>query len=142
MTSGRLVLKGLQLRESGKVCPRMELNKLGRRRGRVWTPRGRILLIQMKIFGSRRFPWALFAVMLLSGLQAACNSVSQTRETSAQPQTSMPTRMKIDVSKLGPQVGERVPDFSLKDQAGKTWTLRSIMGPKGAMLVFVRSADW
>ncbi len=53
-----------------------------------------------------------------------------------------PTRRKIDVSKLGPQVGERVPDFSLKDQQGKTWTLPSIMGPKGAMLVFVRSADW
>ena len=53
-----------------------------------------------------------------------------------------PTRTKIDVSKLGPQVGERVPDFSLKDQHGKTWTLPSIMGPKGAMLVFVRSADW
>lgn len=51
-------------------------------------------------------------------------------------------REKIDVSKLGPQVGERVPDFSLKDQSGNTQTLQSIMGPKGAMLVFVRSADW
>ena len=51
-------------------------------------------------------------------------------------------RQKIDVSKLGPQVGERVPDFSLPDQNGKTQTLQSIMGPKGAMLVFVRSADW
>ena len=53
-----------------------------------------------------------------------------------------PTRTKIDVSKLGPQVGERVPDFSLQDQHGKTWTLQSIMGPKGAMLVFLRSAEW
>jgi hypothetical protein len=49
---------------------------------------------------------------------------------------------KIDVGKLGPQVGERVPDFTLPDQSGKTWTLQSIMGPKGAMLVFYRSADW
>ncbi len=49
---------------------------------------------------------------------------------------------KIDVSRLGPQVGERVPDFALADQNGKTWTLQSIMGPKGAMLVFFRSADW
>ena len=48
----------------------------------------------------------------------------------------------VDVSKLGPQVGERVPDFSLKDQNGKSWTLESVMGPKGAMLVFLRSADW
>jgi cytochrome oxidase Cu insertion factor (SCO1/SenC/PrrC family) len=49
---------------------------------------------------------------------------------------------RIDVSKLGPQVGERVPDFSLKDQNGKARTLQSLMGSKGAMLVFVRSADW
>ena len=53
-----------------------------------------------------------------------------------------PQRTKIDVSKLGPQVGERIPDFSLKDQNGNTQTLRSIMGSKGAMVVFVRSADW
>jgi len=51
-------------------------------------------------------------------------------------------RQRFDVSKLGPQVGERVPDFSLTDQNGKAWTLQSIMGPKGAMLVFFRSADW
>ncbi len=57
-------------------------------------------------------------------------------------QAASPARTKIDVSKLGPQVGERVPDFSLKDQTGKTQTPQSIMGPKGAMLVFVRSADW
>jgi cytochrome oxidase Cu insertion factor (SCO1/SenC/PrrC family) len=49
---------------------------------------------------------------------------------------------RIEVSKLGPQVGQHVPDFSLKDQNGKTQTLQSIMGPKGAMLVFIRSADW
>ena len=59
------------------------------------------------------------------------------------PSGTQPTaRPKIDVSKLGPQVGDRVPDFSLNDQNGKTWTLQSIMGPKGAMLVFFRSADW
>jgi hypothetical protein len=51
-------------------------------------------------------------------------------------------RQKVDVSKLGPQVGERVPDFSLPDQTGRTRNLQSIMGPRGAMLVFFRSADW
>ena len=56
------------------------------------------------------------------------------------PQAPLPTR--IDISKVGPQIGQRVPDFNLKDQAGKPWTLQSIMGPKGAMLVFFRSADW
>lgn len=51
-------------------------------------------------------------------------------------------RQKVDVSKLGPQVGQRVPEFALKDQNGRTQTLQSIAGPRGAMLVFVRSADW
>jgi hypothetical protein len=49
---------------------------------------------------------------------------------------------RIDVSELGPQVGEVVPDFSLPDQTGAIRTRESIMGPSGAMLVFVRSADW
>jgi hypothetical protein len=52
------------------------------------------------------------------------------------------TRTRIDVSKLGPQVGERVPDFTLLDQNGKEQTLQSIMGRRGAMVVFLRSADW
>ena len=50
--------------------------------------------------------------------------------------------MQVDVSKLGPQVGERVPDFTLRDQTGKEQTLQSIMERRGAMVVFVRSADW
>jgi len=69
--------------------------------------------------------------MLLAGLLMQVAGSAQTAP-----------RQKIDVSKLGPQVGESVPDFSLNDQNGKTRTLQSIMGPKGAMLVFIRSADW
>jgi hypothetical protein len=49
---------------------------------------------------------------------------------------------EIDVTTLGPQVGEFVPEFSLPDQKGEIWTRDSIMGPSGAMLVFVRSAEW
>ncbi len=44
--------------------------------------------------------------------------------------------------KTGPDVGQQVPAFSAKDQEGRNQTLKSIMGPKGAMLVFFRSADW
>jgi len=51
-------------------------------------------------------------------------------------------RQRVDVSTLGPRVGERVPDFSLPDQTGKIRNLQSIMGPRGAMIVFYRSADW
>jgi hypothetical protein len=42
----------------------------------------------------------------------------------------------------GPAVGQPVPDFRLQDQNGQFQTLRSILGPKGALLVFFRSADW
>ena len=49
---------------------------------------------------------------------------------------------RIDVARLGPQVGQVVPDFRLQDGQGKVWTRDSIMGPKGAMLVFSRSVDW
>ena len=74
----------------------------------------------------RRVMWSLLALLVIS-----LESVY-----SQQP------REKVDLSKLGPQVGQRVPDFSLTDQFGKVQTLTSIMGPKGAMLVFFRSADW
>ena len=45
-------------------------------------------------------------------------------------------------AKTGPAVGEAVPAFSATDQTGRTQTLASVMGAKGAMLVFFRSADW
>lgn len=49
---------------------------------------------------------------------------------------------KFDPAKIGPQVGQRVSDFSAPDQKGQPRTLQSILGPKGAILVFNRSADW
>lgn len=52
--------------------------------------------------------------------------------TFAQPATEGP----------GPSVGARVPDFRLSDQSGAPRNLQSLMGPKGLMLVFFRSADW
>jgi hypothetical protein len=44
--------------------------------------------------------------------------------------------------KTGPAVGQAVPEFSAKDQNSREYTLKSLMGPKGLMLVFFRSADW
>jgi hypothetical protein len=42
----------------------------------------------------------------------------------------------------GPAVGAKVPGFQLSDQTGASHSLESLMGPKGLMLVFFRSADW
>ncbi len=60
--------------------------------------------------------------------------------TAQQPAGS--ARQRINVSALGLRVGQRVPDFALMDQDGRERTLQSVMGPRGAMIVFVRSADW
>jgi peroxiredoxin len=48
----------------------------------------------------------------------------------------------VDVATLGPQVGQRLPAFSLPDQHGRPRTIESLMGRSGLMLVFSRSADW
>lgn len=48
----------------------------------------------------------------------------------------------VDTSTIGPRVGATVPPIAGVDQFGKPQTLSSIYGPKGAMLVFFRSADW
>ena len=48
----------------------------------------------------------------------------------------------VNVEAMGPKVGEHLPPFTLNDQTGKSRTLESIAGPKGAMIVFFRSADW
>lgn len=47
-----------------------------------------------------------------------------------------------DGYKTGPEIGEKVPDFALADQHGRTRTLNELMGPNGLLLVFSRSADW
>jgi hypothetical protein len=42
----------------------------------------------------------------------------------------------------GPALGARVPEFEATDQNGESRKLTSLLGPKGAILVFYRSADW
>jgi len=48
----------------------------------------------------------------------------------------------LNLRTVGPQVGSKVPSFTLPDQTGQSRTLESLMGPKGMILVFFRSADW
>jgi peroxiredoxin len=45
-------------------------------------------------------------------------------------------------SEVGLRAGQKAPDFSARDQFGKTQTLDSLRGPKGTVLLFYRSADW
>jgi cytochrome oxidase Cu insertion factor (SCO1/SenC/PrrC family) len=83
----------------------------------------------------RRTNWnvtMLVAAVALLLVAPAPSAIDQT------PAPSSPS----DVQKLGPQVGSRVPAFTLLDQNGQSRTLASLIGPKGMMLVFFRSADW
>lgn len=93
----------------------------------ILRPGGRVH--SLRVFGS-----GLVAIVLGLCTVAVAPAAAQPRAAAA--------RTKIDVSKLGPQVGQTVPDFRLQDQNGKVWTRSSIMGPKGALLLFYRSADW
>lgn len=46
-------------------------------------------------------------------------------------------------SMTGLKVGEKVPDFTLKDQNGKEHSLKGLLAKEGTtVLVFYRSANW
>ena len=44
--------------------------------------------------------------------------------------------------RTGPDIGARIPNFEAQDQHGRAQTFASLRGPKGLVLMFVRSADW
>jgi hypothetical protein len=47
-----------------------------------------------------------------------------------------------DGYQTGPEIGQKVPDFTLADQHGQIRALSDLTGPNGLLLVFSRSADW
>ncbi|MGH7369261.1 MAG: hypothetical protein ACREIN_00055 [Candidatus Methylomirabilaceae bacterium] len=42
----------------------------------------------------------------------------------------------------GLAVGDTVPHFQAPDQHGRLRSFETIRGPRGAFIVFIRSADW
>jgi hypothetical protein len=42
----------------------------------------------------------------------------------------------------GPNINEKVPEFSLADQDGIFKSLTEMVGENGALLIFFRSASW
>ena len=45
-------------------------------------------------------------------------------------------------SEVGLRAGQKAPEFSARDQFGKTQNLETLRGSKGTVLLFYRSADW
>jgi len=74
---------------------------------------------------------------LVLGLVLFAFGVTEARQPQAG--TAAP---KFDVEGMGPKVGASLPDFTLRDQRGEPHSLKSLLGPRGALIVFFRSADW
>jgi len=45
-------------------------------------------------------------------------------------------------AEYGPPIGAAMPAFEAPDQNGQVHTLKDLLGPNGAAIVFYRSADW
>ena len=43
---------------------------------------------------------------------------------------------------VGPAVGDAIPRFEARDQAGRLRSFDDLTGPNGLLLLFFRSADW
>ena len=52
-------------------------------------------------------------------------------------------KIDLDLSfSTGPEIGEKVPEFSLLDQFGELRSLKDLLDKNGAVLNLYRSADW
>jgi len=50
--------------------------------------------------------------------------------------------VSMEPMSIGLAVGQKAPDFSLRDQQGNIQTLDTLKGANGTVLLFFRSADW
>ncbi|MBM3813060.1 MAG: hypothetical protein FJW20_15670 [Acidimicrobiia bacterium] len=84
-------------------------------------------------------------VFLAAGAWAAALLVPAVvpAQTPAQTRTKLHPVPALDANmKTGPALGKHIPKFSLPDQNGRMRNFENLKGPKGLVLLFVRSADW
>lgn len=60
----------------------------------------------------------------------------------AGPAEEAPAPESVPVERRGIAVGEKAPPLDATDQLGAMRSLESMAGPRGLVLLFVRSADW
>ena len=70
------------------------------------------------------------AVLFLTGLSAVVSG----QDNPSANQTLAPS--------VGLEIGQEAPAFALPDQFGHQHTNETLKGPKGAAILFFRSADW
>lgn len=94
----------------------------------------------------RKTPWARgaagAAISLALFVPAAATTGSAVGGPSVIGATQGTASATVDIDKLGPQVGDKMPDFTLPDQHNEEHSLKSLLGPNGVVIVFFRSADW
>ena len=92
----------------------------------------------------------VFAILVALPLAAGCNRNEPPRPDATVPAVG-PAEPGSRVTEAkptppddgpGPAVGEKAPDFRLKDQYGQIRSLEGILESGSAALVFYRSADW
>ncbi|HBY59065.1 MAG TPA: hypothetical protein DEH78_04545 [Solibacterales bacterium] len=59
------------------------------------------------------------------------------QETRKRPLPDLDRNMKT-----GPAIASKIPRFDIGDHLGRRQSFESLRGPKGLVLLFVRSADW
>lgn len=92
---------------------------------------------------SRRHPALVLGLVVSAAIALSAAQASPPAAPRPAPAPGQaPAPALPDVTRIGPQVGETIPAFSLVDQQGATRTLASLRGSEGLMLVFFRSADW
>ena len=85
----------------------------------------------------KQMVWTIVFTTGLLLTEAAMGQVPAAGPSTPQHQAKMPPPIST-----GPEVGQKIPSFRLPDQNGRMQDLKSVMGPKGAMVVMFRSADW
>ena len=85
------------------------------------------------------FSFIIFLFLLYLPLPVEAQQHAETRKQDPVFDRWDPTDSNM---KTGPAVGESIPDFEAADQNGKSTSFQDIVGPKGAVILFYRSADW
>ena len=75
----------------------------------------------------------VFVLVVLMSVAFAGRLGAQASKKGARPAAPVGT---------GPEIGEKIPSFTARDQDGKEQTFESLRGPKGLLLLIHRSADW
>ena len=83
----------------------------------------------------------LLAPLLLLGQTQPEGALEGTLEGPWERGIEGPWKNNLPTS-TGPAIGEKIPFFGAPDQFGRMQDFNSIVGPKGAVIVFNRSVDW